>query len=139
MSWNFVSAEKWEPFVVHWVPPTTNNLIHENVLVILIVFKHFKHLCQLEVFPFQWRIRDFPDGWAPTPKEGCQPIIWLNFAENCMKMKKIGPRGRPQFYYVDPPLPSEKKSIRYSWVLVVTELLSGAQYNFVNMSTGAQV
>ena len=58
-----------------------------------------------------------------------------------MKMKKIGPGGgvRPQFYYADPPLPSEKKSIRYSWVLVVTELVSGAQYNFVNMSHGAQV
>ena len=23
---------------------------------------------------------------------GCQPIIWPDFAENCMKMKKIGPR-----------------------------------------------
>ena len=24
---------------------------------------------------------------------GRQPIIWLNFAKNFMKMKKIGPRG----------------------------------------------
>ena len=48
----------------------------------------------------------FPRGGA-NPKEGCQPIIWPKFAENCMKMKKIGPRGggHPKFYYVDPPLP----------------------------------
>ena len=48
----------------------------------------------------------FPRGVA-NPKEGCQPIIWPTFAENCMKMKKIGPRGggQPKFYYVDPPLP----------------------------------
>ena len=36
----------------------------------------------------------------------CQPIVWPNFAENCMKMKKIWQRGgaRPKFYNVDPPL-----------------------------------
>ena len=33
-----------------------------------------------------------------------QPIIWLDFTKKCMKMKKIGPGGRPKFYYVDPPL-----------------------------------
>ena len=31
---------------------------------------------------------------APTPKRGCQPIIWRIFPENCMKMKKIEPRGK---------------------------------------------
>ena len=35
-----------------------------------------------------------------------QPIIWPNFPENSMKIKKIGQRevARPQFYYVDPLL-----------------------------------
>ena len=40
-------------------------------------------------------------------KVGSQPIIWPKFAENCMKMKEIGPeRGgaRPKFDYVDLPL-----------------------------------
>ena len=44
-------------------------------------------------------------------QRGCQPvkerqrIIWPKFAENCMKMKKIGlKRRRPKFYYVDPAL-----------------------------------
>ena len=40
-------------------------------------------------------------------EEGRQAIIRPNFPDNCMKMKKIGPRGesgRPKFYYVDPPL-----------------------------------
>ena len=35
----------------------------------------------------QRRIQGFLD-W-----EGAQPIFWPNFAENSMKMKKIGPRG----------------------------------------------
>ena len=38
----------------------------------------------------QWRIQDFPRGGAPTPKIA---IIFHIFAENCMKMKKFGPRG----------------------------------------------
>ena len=34
-----------------------------------------------------------------------QPIIWPKFVDNCMIIKKIGPRegARPKFYYVDPP------------------------------------
>ena len=40
---------------------------------------------------------------APSRKERHQPIIWPKFAENWVKMKKIG-RGVPKFYYVDPPL-----------------------------------
>ena len=32
--------------------------------------------------------------WGANPKWRCQPIIWHNFHVNCMKMKKIGPRGR---------------------------------------------
>ena len=38
----------------------------------------------------QWRIQDFPQGGAPTPKSA---IIFHFFAENCMKMKEFGPRG----------------------------------------------
>ena len=39
---------------------------------------------------YQWRIQDFPQGGAPTPKI---PIILHIFAENCMKMKEFGPPG----------------------------------------------
>ena len=38
----------------------------------------------------QWRIQDFPQGGAPTPKIA---IIFQFFAENCMKMKEFGPPG----------------------------------------------
>ena len=34
----------------------------------------------------------FPRGGA-NRKEGCQPIIWPRFAENCMKMKKLDREG----------------------------------------------
>ena len=36
----------------------------------------------------QWRIQDFPEGGAQTPKSA---IIF--FAKNYMKMKEFGPRG----------------------------------------------
>ena len=54
----------------------------------------------------------------PGFPRGCQPIIWPKFAENYMKMKKIGPRGgtRPKFYYVDPPLIRNSKA-RFYWVM----------------------
>ena len=39
----------------------------------------------------QWQIQDFPDGEAPISEVGTKPIIWENFAENCMKVKEIGP------------------------------------------------
>ena len=39
---------------------------------------------------YQWRIQDFPQGGAPTPKSA---IIFQFFAENCMKMKEFGPPG----------------------------------------------
>ena len=38
----------------------------------------------------QWRIQDFPQGGAPTPKIA---LIFHIFAENCMKMKEFGPPG----------------------------------------------
>ena len=40
--------------------------------------------------PIQWRIQDFPQGGAPTPKNA---IIFQFFAKNCMKMKEFGPQG----------------------------------------------
>ena len=39
---------------------------------------------------YQWRIQDFPQGGASTPKSA---IIFQIFAENCMKMKEFGPPG----------------------------------------------
>ena len=41
----------------------------------------------------QWRIQDFPEEGAPTPRGGRQPMILSIFSENCMKMKKFWPRG----------------------------------------------
>ena len=38
----------------------------------------------------QWRIQNFPQGGAPTPKID---IIFQIVDENCMKMKEFGPRG----------------------------------------------
>ena len=40
--------------------------------------------------PTQWRMQDFPQGGAPTPKIA---IIFQIFAKNCMKMKEFGPPG----------------------------------------------
>ena len=52
----------------------------------------------------QWRIQDFPQEGAPTPKTA---IIFHIFAENCMKMKEFGPPGggaRPWRPPLDPPM-----------------------------------
>ena len=47
-------------------------------------------------------------GFPSTSKRGRgrYPIIWSNFLEKCMKMKKVGSGAPPKFYYVDPPLVS---------------------------------
>ena len=59
---------------------------------------------------YQWRIQDFPQGGAPTPKI---TIIFQNFAENCMKMKEFGPPGggRPWRPPLDPPMVTLCRSI----------------------------
>ena len=44
----------------------------------------------LKIVHWQWRIQDFPQGGAPTPKIA---IIFQIFAENCMKTKEFGPPG----------------------------------------------
>ena len=52
----------------------------------------------------QWRIQDFPEGGAPTPKVG---LFFQLFAENCMKMKEFGPPGGarvPGAPPLDPPM-----------------------------------
>ena len=36
-----------------------------------------------------------------NPKEGRQPVVWPKFSENCMKMKKSGPR-RGMFKMLSP-------------------------------------
>ena len=49
---------------------------------------------ELKLMPHYHAVVDpgFPRG-GRQPERGCQPIIWPKFAENCMKMKKIEPKG----------------------------------------------
>ena len=43
---------------------------------------------------FQWRTQDFPEGGAPTPEFGTTTYyLTIFFAENCMQMKEIRPKG----------------------------------------------
>ena len=42
----------------------------------------------------QWRIQDFPEEGAPTPRGGGrQHTILSKFPKNCMKLKEFGPPG----------------------------------------------
>ena len=56
-----------------------------------------------QIDQWQWRIQDFPEEGAPSPKVG---LFCKLFAENCMKMKEFGPgegvhvTGAP----LDPPM-----------------------------------
>ena len=61
---------------------------------------------ETSIFNRQWRIQDFPEEGALTPKGGRQPIIWPIFAKNCMKMKKFWAGGArvPRAPPLDPPL-----------------------------------
>ena len=57
----------------------------------------------------QWRIQDFPQGGAPTPKSA---IIFQFFPENCMKMKEFrapGGGARPWRPPLDPPMTLHKR------------------------------
>ena len=46
----------------------------------------------------QWRIQDFPDGVRQPPSLGQTLLLDKIFAENCMKMKGIGPiNGKVKF------------------------------------------
>ena len=56
---------------------------------------------------YQWRIQDFPEEGAPTPRGGGAPTY--DFAKISQKLHEIERiwttgGGRPKFYYVDPPL-----------------------------------
>ena len=66
---------------------------------------YFQALISVHLVEFikQWRIQDFPQGGAPTPKIA---IIFHIFAENCMKMKEFGPPGgaHPWRPPLDPPM-----------------------------------
>ena len=56
----------------------------------------------------QWRIQDFPQGGAPTPKIA---IIFQIFAKKCMKIKEFGPPGGarvPGAPPLDPPMLTTK-------------------------------
>ena len=61
----------------------------------LLFCQNFPEKCMKirEIGPRQWRIQDFPEEGALTPKGGRQPIIWPIFPENCMKKKKSGTKG----------------------------------------------
>ena len=77
----------------------------------------------------QWRIQDFPQGGAPTPKIA---IIFQIFAKNCMKMKEFGPPGggaRPWRPPLDPPMSWEKKFVSASFSYII--LFGG---NFLNLT-----
>ena len=39
----------------------------------------------------QWRIQDFPEEGPPTSEFGGKPIIWQNFAENCIPDTPLDP------------------------------------------------
>ena len=39
----------------------------------------------------QWLIQELPDGGANPKSGGASPLFGKCFAENCMKMKEIGP------------------------------------------------
>ena len=49
-------------------------------------------------------IQDFPDGSA-NPKGGANLLFGKFFAQNCMKLKEIGPRGERTWSYTPPPRP----------------------------------
>ena len=66
----------------HCITDSDKDVIVNNKSLVLILVK-------IEIRQ-QWRIQDFPQGGAPTPKIA---IIFRIFAENCMKMKEFGPQG----------------------------------------------
>ena len=77
----------------------------------------------------QWRIQDFSEEGAPTPRGGgCQHTILPKIPKNCMKLKEFRPPGgmgggaRPKFYFVDPPL---------RWTSLLWMLLSLSGFGFL--------
>ena len=80
------------------------------------------------------RTHDFPDGGGGYPKGGeRQPIIWPNFAGNCMKMKKTGPRGQgASKILLCRPAHGKDKFIRnrVSWIEFFVQKTKGKQTIF---------
>ena len=78
----------------------------------------------------QWRIQDFPEEGAPTPR-GCQHTILPNFPKNCMKLKEFGPpgRGARPSPPLDPPLVVNIK-IRHPDVLTHFSATSTNRLNY---------
>ena len=60
----------------------------------------------------QWRIQDFPQGGAPTPKIA---IIFQIFAKNCMKMKEFGPPGGGRARVPGAPPPLDPPMVRLNF------------------------
>ena len=53
----------------------------------------------------QWRIQDFPEEGAPTPRGGAPTYDFAKFLKNCMKLKEFGPPGGASLTPpLDPPL-----------------------------------
>ena len=77
---------------------------------------NFRQKCCQIIGWRQWRIQDFPQGGAPTPKSA---IIFQFFAKNCMKMKEFGPPGggaRPWRPPLDPPMGVPASGVGKSWI-----------------------
>ena len=76
----------------------------------------------------QWRIQDFPEEGALTPKGEHQPIIWPIFPKNCMKMKKFWTRGGREGCAppLDPPL-MQMVHLRLKGILVVSQFFQIAK------------
>ena len=64
-------------------------------------FYHVSALTSVKFSIIQWRIQDFPEGSAPTPKLG---LFCKFFSASCMKMKEFGPRGSSVTPPLDPPM-----------------------------------
>ena len=60
----------------------------------------------------QWQIQDFSEREVQTAKAQMNTYYFDQFSQNCMKMKKIGPRGEgtPPSAPLDPPMSGYKRT-----------------------------
>ena len=105
-----VQAQAWEGDVQaqaqrgvsqHALGQTTPPQLLECILV-------YRNYGQASVcHTWRWRIQDFPEEGAPTPRGGAPTCDFAKFSQKLHEIERIWtPRGgaRPKFYYVDPPL-----------------------------------